>query len=135
MEKQQRRAPLLYISQPDFQIPKVKMQETFSLKKMEKNKKDHEKAMGKQLTTAEDHFFRRVKPFKEMDIHEKINYLANFPEQLSPVPCLFVENNEKQMRGYFVGKDHDEIKIQLSDKKETTIKISNLTDIRLLGLV
>lgn len=135
MEKQQRRAPLLFISQPDFQISAPKMQDTFSLKKMQKKRNEKAPPAEQEKTIIqEDNFFRRVKPFKDMDIHEKINYLANFPEQLSPVPCLFEENWEKQHRGYFIGMENDEIIILLADKREVAIKISDITNIRLLGL-
>ncbi len=77
--------------------------------------------------------FQRLKSFKEMSILERINYLVDFPRQLTPVSCIF-ETEEKQVRGILIGKSDETIEIRKQDGKMTPININLLTDIKMIGL-
>jgi hypothetical protein len=184
-KQQQKREPLLYIHQPEFQPPKVKMQEAFSAKQAEKRKqqllklkqqdttvesvekkavrkmevqeervfgakpipKEPELSIQKVQETIEEYensnveenqrshgfSFKRVKPFREMNIDEKLDYLANFPRQLPPVPCLFQTEN-KAMRGLLKEKSGDVVVLKLFDKTEVSVPINDLIEVRMIGL-
>jgi hypothetical protein len=186
--QQQKREPLLYIHQPEFQPPEGKMQESFSAKQAEKRKQQllkqkkpqntladseekkpaktkevHEESVLESTTnknktplsaeqvqkTIEEYdntssndnqkrqhqgfSFRRVKPFREMDVNERLDYLANFPKQLPPVPCLFQTEN-KAMRGILMEKSTDQIVLKLFDKTEVAIPVEDIIEVRIIGL-
>ncbi len=77
--------------------------------------------------------FQRVKPFREMNIEEKLDYLSHFPRQLPPVPCLF-QTEDTALRGVLKEKKEREVIVKLFDKTEATILIKDLIEIRMIGL-
>ncbi|MGG0719062.1 CotO family spore coat protein [Robertmurraya massiliosenegalensis] len=77
--------------------------------------------------------FQRLKPFKEMNVEEKLDYLANFPPQLPPVPCLF-QTEGKAVRGILKEKNNREVIVKLFDKTESTILIKDLLEVRMVGM-
>lgn len=76
---------------------------------------------------------RRLKPFREMEIQERIDYLSNFPKRLPPVPCLF-RTIEKEWKGTLLEKKDKEIVIRLFDNSEEIILIKDLVEVRMVGL-
>nr|WP_263328310.1 spore coat CotO family protein [Neobacillus sp. Marseille-Q6967] len=77
--------------------------------------------------------FNRLKGFKEMNIHERIKYLINFPKALPPVPCIFC-TEEKKYQGYLLEQNEQEIQIKLPDQTTQAIPVEELKDIIMIGL-
>lgn len=75
----------------------------------------------------------RVKPFKDMDLHERLEYLINFPKVLPPVPCVFY-TAQMNYQGYLSKYDDQEITVQLYDKSYKTISLDELTNILMIGI-
>lgn len=189
-KQQEKKEPLLYIHQPVYKAPTVKMQESFSIKEAERRKllllkqreaekkpeiekpeqkkrkspepkgefkegksvekettlnltpeevqntineynQSHEKKEPEKRRNAQG--LRRVTPFREMEIAEKLNYLYNFPRQLPPVPCLF-QTKTNALRGILIEKSDEEIEVKLFDKTVKTIPIKELTEVKMIGL-
>ncbi|MGD6855219.1 CotO family spore coat protein [Bacillus infantis] len=182
MEKKTKE-PMLYIHQPSFKMPDIKMQEVYSAKNAKKQEKlpadrqtaDNSKKSkpsgqreesifgpaGPELVSAERkevvqsaisdyqdaHLekkeeesrkqgffsFQRVKPFKEMNVEERLEYLVNFPKQLPPVPCL-IFTEEKTFRGIVQSMPSEhEVEIKLMDQSLETISIKSIKEIRMIG--
>lgn len=180
MEKKTKE-PMLYIHQPNFKMPEIKMQEVYSAKNAKKQdaadrqakdnhkkskpagqreesifgpaspelgsgerKEDVQSAIGdyqdahlekKEEESRKQGFFsfQRVKPFKEMDVEERLKYLLNFPKQLPPVPCL-ISTEEKTYRGIVQSMPTvSEVEIKLMDQSLETINIKSIKEIRMIG--
>ncbi|PFP29677.1 hypothetical protein COJ96_08255 [Bacillus sp. AFS073361] len=82
----------------------------------------------RQLTS-----FKRVKPFKEMSIEERIEYLKNYPKVLPPAPCVFV-TEENNYQGYLIDYDGQDVTIRFHDKTTKTVPVHELTNILLIGI-
>ena len=77
--------------------------------------------------------FNRVKPFKEMDLNERLDYLINFPKVLPPVPCVFY-TAEKNYQGYLTEYDQDQVTIQFHDQTVKTFPLGELRDVIMIGI-
>ncbi|MGG3564076.1 CotO family spore coat protein [Neobacillus rhizosphaerae] len=77
--------------------------------------------------------FKRVKPFKELDIKERLDYLINFPKVLPPVPCVFY-TKEENYTGYLTAYDDGQITIQFHDQSTIDIPLVELKDIIMIGI-
>lgn len=77
--------------------------------------------------------FNRVKPFKEMSVQERLDYLINFPKVLPMVPCVFYTTDEKFL-GTLCGADDTQITIQTADRLEKTIAIKDIKNIIMIGI-
>lgn len=77
--------------------------------------------------------FNRVKPFKEMNLTERLDYLLNFPKVLPPVPCIFYTNTQK-LQGYLTAYEDNIVTIQLSNKSLKTFAVEELTNVVMMGL-
>ncbi|MEH7375278.1 CotO family spore coat protein [Neobacillus drentensis] len=77
--------------------------------------------------------FNRVKPFKEMDIKERLDYLINYPIVLPPPPCVFI-TEEKNYQGYLTEYDGNEVTIRFHDKSTKTVPVHTLKGVILIGL-
>lgn len=75
----------------------------------------------------------KAKPFKEMEINEKLEYLTRFPKPLPPVPCIFAAGN-RSIRGFLVSNNERKIDIKTFDEKILTIPILELKDIQMIGM-
>lgn len=75
----------------------------------------------------------RVKPFKEMNITERLDYLINYPVVLPPPPCVFV-SDEKNYQGYLIEYDGHEATIRFHDQTTQTVPVNTLKDVILIGL-
>ncbi|MBL4952416.1 CotO family spore coat protein [Neobacillus sp. OS1-32] len=76
---------------------------------------------------------KRVKPFNEMDVKERIDYLLNIPKVLPPIPCVFYTTTENY-QGYLAGFVDNEITIQFHNKSTKTIPLDQLKNIIMIGL-
>ncbi|MEH7354667.1 CotO family spore coat protein [Neobacillus drentensis] len=75
----------------------------------------------------------RVKPFKEMDLNERLDYLINFPKVLPPVPCVFY-TAEKNYQGFLAEYDHHQVTIKFHDQTVKTVPLEELTDVIMIGI-
>ncbi|WML38811.1 CotO family spore coat protein [Neobacillus sp. OS1-2] len=76
---------------------------------------------------------KRVKPFKEMELTERLDYLINFPKVLPPVPCNFytVEGN---YQGYLAEYNQHQVTITFHDQTSKTLPIEELKDVMMIGI-
>lgn len=106
---------------------------TLTSKQVQQTIEDYEQAQTVQESHRGEFGLRKVKPFKEMDLIERLDYLKNFPPQLPPIPCNFQTGN-KTIRGILVEKRERDVIIRLFDKSEVTISIQDLDEVRMIGL-
>lgn len=84
--------------------------------------------IGKQRASM-----NRVKPFKEMDLFERLDYLINFPKVLPPVPCVF-NTSEENYQGYLSEYNHQYITIKFYDETTKTIPLNELNNVMMIGI-
>jgi hypothetical protein len=77
--------------------------------------------------------FNRVKPFKEMDIKERLDYLINYPKVLPPAPCVFI-TEDKNYQGYLIEYDGQEATIRSYDQSTNTMPVNALKGVHLIGI-
>jgi hypothetical protein len=77
--------------------------------------------------------FKRVKPFKEMDIQERLEYLINYPKVLPPAPCIFM-TDEQNYQGYLIDYTGEEVTIKLYDQSSKTVAVHTLKGVNLIGI-
>ncbi|MDQ1147063.1 hypothetical protein QE429_003890 [Bacillus sp. SORGH_AS 510] len=163
MSTKKNQGPLLYVYQPFSRTPtNTNMQEIYiskgvkeeleedkpleneSKKKVSLLKKEIEQQPESKVQTASETVeneeedkpkatFKRVKPFKEMNIKERLDYLINFPKVLPPVPCVFF-TTEKNYQGYLTAYADNQITIQFHDQTSKDIPLDELTDIIMIGI-
>ncbi len=78
-------------------------------------------------------YLKRVKPFNEMEVSERIDYLLNIPKILPPVPCVFYTTNQNY-QGYLTDFEENQVTIQFHNKTTTTIPIAEIKNITMIGL-
>lgn len=77
--------------------------------------------------------FKRVKPFKDLELKEKLDYLINFPKVLPPVPCVFY-TADRNYQGYLTDYDQYQITITFHDQTSKTFPVEELKDIIMIGI-
>ncbi|WP_096155109.1 MULTISPECIES: CotO family spore coat protein [Bacillus] len=147
--------PVMYIAQPNLNIPSPKMQNNFISEKMSTDKpkpvlvdedfveynqenatdKEQEEVVldkGKQLIEGSESKKKvATKPLKEMTIDEKVIYLTNLPKYITHIPCLIVVENENIV-GYIKERVNDTILVDLStDLSLAVIDIKDIKEIHL----
>ncbi|WP_158318780.1 CotO family spore coat protein [Robertmurraya kyonggiensis] len=105
---------------------------TLTSKQVQQTIEDYEQAQTVQEPSRGGLGLRRLKSFKEMDLVEKLDYLERFPPQLPPIPCNFTTENGT-LRGILIEKNAHEVVIRLFDKKEVTIAIQDLNEVKMIG--
>ncbi len=163
MSKKKSKGPLLYIHQPFARTPATNMQDTYSIKldevlievempieveskkKISLVKKDIEpepknmeenKLENPQKTSISDKHhstFKRVKPFKEMNVIERLEYLINYPIVLPPPPCVFI-TDEGNYQGYLTKYDGNDVTIRFHDQTMKTVSVNTLKNVMLIGI-
>ncbi|WP_226644497.1 CotO family spore coat protein [Mesobacillus subterraneus] len=151
--RKKRLNPLLYIDQRTYQDVSTSMQDKFIFndqKQVEENDVqlpeeaagDSKVAVDLADTSTEESASEsdgRVeetekKPFKEMTIQEKIEYLAQFPASIVKIQYSFI-TTENKIVGYFISKEDDFIQVFPKNKrKPVKIMIDEVQDIRISGL-
>ncbi|MBY0144774.1 CotO family spore coat protein [Neobacillus niacini] len=96
-------------------------------------KKEVKEEIKAQTNQEKQRNFNRVKGFKEMNLIERLEYLANFPKALPPVPCVYY-TEEKNYQGYLVEYNEQEITIRIPNQKTETIPVKNIKDIIMIGI-
>lgn len=162
MEKKTKRGPLLYVSQTFLDTPVKNMQEVFtnrqevqlpieepeleeesnkkkffevSLAKTEIPKEPKEKEVKQvhNIQKEKPRTFNKVKGFREMDLMERLEYLENFPKALPSVPCVFY-TEEKNLQGYLVAYNEQDVTIRFPNQTTETISLKNLKDVLMIGI-
>ncbi|MFP7295802.1 CotO family spore coat protein [Neobacillus niacini] len=164
MEKRTKRGPLLYVSQTFLNTPMKNMQEVFTNRQEvqlpieepvieeESNKKksfevslaktdlpketkdkDLKKDQSIQSKQEKPRTFNKVKGFREMNLKERLEYLENFPKALPPVPCVFY-TEEKNLQGYLVEYNEQEVTIRFPNQTTETIPFKELKDVMMIGI-
>lgn len=151
--RKKRLNPLLYIDQRTYQDVSTSMQDKFifndqvqaeenDVQLPEEAAGDSKVAVDLADTRTEESALEsdgRVeetekKPFKEMTIQEKIEYLAQFPASIVKIQYSFI-TTENKIVGYFISKEDDFIQVFPRNKrKPVKIMIDEVQDIRISGL-
>ncbi|GIN62991.1 hypothetical protein J27TS8_29840 [Robertmurraya siralis] len=129
-KKRKNKGYILEEEEPIFGAPASNDEITQSAKEVQEAIEGYE---GKAKGHEHGFSFKRVKPFREMNIEEKLDYLTHFPRQLPPVPCLF-QTEDKVLRGILKEKKEQEVIVKLFDKTEVTIPTKDLIEVRMIGL-
>ncbi|MGG3469848.1 CotO family spore coat protein [Neobacillus pocheonensis] len=77
--------------------------------------------------------FSRVKPFKEMDIKERLEYLINFPKVLPPAPCVLY-TVDKSYQGYLKEYADNQVTIQLPNQSIKTVAFEDIKNVVMIGI-
>jgi hypothetical protein len=154
--RRKRMKPLLYIDQPEYQDVKTSMQDKFQFNdreqvvetkvqqqdkviadnpvSIETKERETEETVAKHEEEKEKEKEKEKKPFIEMTIEEKIEYLEQFPVSIVKIQYSFITTNDKII-GYFVSKDEDYIRVIPRNKRKSMgIPIDNILDIKIRGL-
>lgn len=147
--RRKRMNPLLYIDQPEYQDVSNSMQDKFKfrgneqfdgaeIQQPEDNTGETPVAIDTLDNSSEESPERveeiEKKPFKEMSIEEKIEYLAQFPASIVKIQYSFI-TPENRVVGYFISKEDDYIKVFPRNKrKPVKILIEDIQDIKVSGL-
>jgi hypothetical protein len=75
---------------------------------------------------------RHVKPFKELSVVEKIDYLSRFPSLIAPLPCEFVTKNGS-VKGILYRRNNDQIIIRMFNGETKDIPLSQIKNIHMIG--
>ncbi|MEH7500762.1 CotO family spore coat protein [Neobacillus drentensis] len=142
------KGPLLYIHQPFARTPATKMQDVYTSKqepelleeekpipiqKEETRTENPQTTFTKTLQEKRHSTLNRVKPFKEMNIKERLDYLNNYPIVLPPPPCVFI-TDKKNYQGYLTEYDGHEATIRFHDQTTKTVPVIALKNVILIGL-
>ncbi|MEH7115498.1 CotO family spore coat protein [Neobacillus niacini] len=95
--------------------------------------KEAKEEIKSQTNQEKQRTFNRVKSFKEMDLMDRLEYLANLPKALPPVPCVFY-TDEKNYQGFLVGFNEQDMTIRIPNQSTETIPLKNLKDIIMIGI-
>jgi hypothetical protein len=77
--------------------------------------------------------FKPLKPFREMDLDEKINYLSRYINGKAPFPCEFV-TEEDRYKGILLKKEENILVIKTFQGDEIDINRNSLKAIKIIGL-
>ncbi|MBV7508495.1 spore coat CotO family protein [Bacillus sp. sid0103] len=75
----------------------------------------------------------RVKPFKQMNLGERLDYLLNYPKALPPAPCVFV-TEENSYQGYLMEYDGQNVTIRFHDQTTKSVPVHALKNVMLIGI-
>ncbi|MGM7680887.1 CotO family spore coat protein [Cytobacillus sp. Hm23] len=148
-EKQKiKNTPFMYIIQPNLSTIESSMQKTFiakvdnseSINENDINNIDNKDSVEK-IEHTENVIEKRkyakkssIKPFKEMDLVEKVKFLANPPKQLPRVKCKIKTIND-MFEGTIIEQTDEKISMHLIDTGDTiTINIDEVELITMVGL-
>jgi hypothetical protein len=156
MGRRKRGKPLLYVEQPSFDELKPNMQDVYRWKnneaeeshedrnisqvqeKSEENRliketiKEKEREQEKEKEKEKTELKR--KPFNELTIDGKIDYLEQFPASIVKILYAFTTKDNKIV-AYFVSANEGTIKvIPLGKRKPVIIAVKDIIDINVYGL-
>ncbi|WP_179884925.1 CotO family spore coat protein [Bacillus sp. AFS015802] len=88
-----------------------------------------EPAERKAATSA----FRKLKPFRDLTIDEKLDYISASIYGKVPFPCEF-SNGILSVKGIILEDDGDEITVKSFQGEEVKMRKNELTSIKMIGL-
>ncbi|MFF2446148.1 CotO family spore coat protein [Neobacillus sp. NPDC058068] len=159
MSNKKSQRPLLYVDQSFSSAPsKSNMQEVYTNKREQEqvddirrkislakresidpipievnNSEDWQSTSSTQHQERNKTAFTRVKPFKDMDLTERLDYLINFPKVLPPVPCVFY-TAEQNYQGYLKEYNGSQVTIQFHDQSSKTFPLNDLKNVIMIGI-
>ncbi|WP_433748991.1 CotO family spore coat protein [Falsibacillus pallidus] len=152
------KGPLIYIQQPDFHIEKINMQEIYISKEetelkqaaesipeiMEEAHTAHENKSSSTSEKLENpidqtnqtgtYEFKQVKPFRLMELDEKVAYLAKFSGGKAPFPCEFM-TNELRVKGIIHRIHGPLIEIKTFTDDFFVVHQNDLLEIKMIGIM
>ncbi|RDI47745.1 CotO family spore coat protein [Falsibacillus pallidus] len=152
------KGPLIYIQQPDFHIEKTNMQEIYISKEetelkqaVKPNSELNEEAQtahenknnspkeeventSDSISQTGTYEFKPVKPFRMMELDEKIAYLAKFSGGKAPFPCEFM-TNELRVKGIIHRIHGPLIEIKTFTDDFFVVHQNDLLEIKMIGIM
>lgn len=116
----------LYGEEP---VKEIKHQETEAEDKMVAEEKENKEAERNKRSFS----FKPLKPFREMELDEKIDYLSRYINGKAPFPCEFV-TAEDLYKGILLKNDGEVLVIKSFQGDEVEVKRSSLQAIKIIGL-
>ncbi|WP_456271786.1 CotO family spore coat protein [Bacillus sp. AK031] len=95
--------------------------------------KTHETETQPEENQKRTYSFKPLKPFREMELDEKINYLSRYINGKAPFPCEFV-TAEEHYKGILLQDGNDTLVVKTFQGDEAEIKRSSLKAIKIIGL-
>ncbi|MCA1056717.1 spore coat CotO family protein [Rossellomorea aquimaris] len=160
-QKATSKEPLLYIQQPKLEEVKGNMQVIYrSTKSKEKKEPTAEKIKetrmdhvvepksrleevnesskpgaetDKEVPKSSSYSFRRLKPFKELNLEEKLEYINASINGKVPFPCEF-KTDDASYKGVLTSMDEAGIAIKTFQGEEVSIPKNELKSIKMVGL-
>jgi hypothetical protein len=114
-------------------IEPQQVENTLTSEEIQQTIEDYEQKNKIQESGHGEFGLRRLKPFREMDLIERLDYLEHFPRQLPPISCIF-QTEKKAIRGILLEKSEHVVVIRLFDKTEVEVAIKDLIEVRMVGL-
>ncbi|MGM0844335.1 MAG: CotO family spore coat protein [Bacillota bacterium] len=97
--------------------------------KQEAVEETEEKQEQKQKTFS----FKPLKPFRDMELDEKINYLSRYINGKAPFPCEFI-TAEERYKGILLSGGDDVLVVKSFQGDEIEFKRTSLREIKIIGL-
>lgn len=158
-KRKRKQKPLFYISQPNIETPKPKMQESFLAKDDELDDLSFENEQSETVKAAEEEAHGEVvaegaaqpgisekelsettpdikkRPFTELTLEEKLKHLKLVPASVAKVRYEFI-TIDKSYKGYFLAIRDGVVSIHSVNmrKKSVNILVEDLVDIKRIGL-
>ncbi|MFP7494768.1 CotO family spore coat protein [Terribacillus saccharophilus] len=145
-EKVRSQQPLLFIAQPELELPKAEMQQAYRTTKGKKKEVKPAEAEGKQQgeiqegvklhdekQAGKENSSNKKMNFKDLTTTEKVDYFLNLPTQLPRMKCELI-TKDGSLIGIISGAADDIIQfksIRRPFKRE--VKLEDIQDIKLLG--
>jgi hypothetical protein len=93
-----------------------------------------EESENKELEQRNKSFsFKPLKPFRDMDLDEKVDYLSRYINGKAPFPCEFITKEERH-RGILLQSEKDILVIKTFQGDEVEFSRSSLEAIKIIGL-
>jgi Spore coat protein CotO len=77
--------------------------------------------------------FKKVKPFREMNLNEKLDYLTEFGDGKAPFPCIFTTENDSY-KGVIFSAKGTEVEIKPFQGEHVKLNRNDIKSIKMIGL-
>ncbi len=77
--------------------------------------------------------FKKVKPFREMDLNEKLDYLTEFGDGKAPFPCVFTTESNSY-KGVIFSANGTEVEIKPFQGEHVKLNKNDIKSIKMIGL-
>ncbi|WP_404408731.1 hypothetical protein [Jeotgalibacillus malaysiensis] len=137
--------PLLYVNQPEFPEIKPVMQHYYQAPSVHEKtpvKKAKVAPLGYVEETAiekpppieverekEKFTFKELKPFKKMNLSEKLEYLGAFEGRRAPFQCRFLKDDGSEIYGVLSNQDQNSVIVKTLKGEGVSISTNELNDI------